>query len=184
MTLWHVGFLSTFSAAMSATQVLQPHGEPTPPPRKARDGGAGQGLAHLPFVAQATRPLLPFHAPGLHRLGAQPSHHMFQPGCASEGADCHPCEPPPCIVFFHLPLGQAVGPAQEETSGPAGGAVVGSRLPTAKGCEEGRRIACVGLRAERRQRPRAEPLLGVMSKALMCSCGCAPRRGATTGIRH
>ena len=113
---------------------------------------------------------------------AQPPH--VSAGLCQRGRGLPPVRAPALYRVFSPAPRPSLGASAGGDAGTGLGAVVGSRLPTATGCEEGRRIACVGLRAERRQRPRAEPLLGVMSKALMCSCGCAPRRGATTGMRH
>src|SRR6185503_5131959 len=100
----------------------------------ARDFGEDQGLTHLPLVAQATRAIMPFDDTGIHLLIAQQGQHMLYTSFAIEGSDFTPLDPTPFIVFFHLPIGQALGPAQDETTGPACRAVVGSRIPTAKGC--------------------------------------------------
>jgi len=57
---------------------------------------------------------------------------MLQTRFAIEGADFDPLNPTPFIVFFHLPRGAALGPAQERTPSPACDAVVGGWIPPSK----------------------------------------------------
>jgi hypothetical protein len=125
---------------MSPTEVLESYREPTHPAVIPRHWGEGQRLPHLALVAQATGPLMPFDDTGLDLLRAQPGQPVFHPGFARADADFDARAPTPFLGFFPLPIGQSVGPAQERTPGAAWRAV-GSRIPTAKGCEEGRLLA-------------------------------------------
>jgi hypothetical protein len=89
---------------------------------------------------------------------------VFQPGFVIKHADFDPLDPPPFILFFHLPIGSALGPAQERTTGAAWAAMAGNRIPTAKGVEDGRLIALVGLGEDRRQMSRPETVPGIFAK--------------------
>jgi hypothetical protein len=48
---------------------------------------------------------MPFDDTGIALLRAQQCQDVFQPGLAIEGADVHPLDPLPLIVFFHRPIG-------------------------------------------------------------------------------
>ena len=61
-----------------------------------------------------------------------------------------PLKPTPFIALFHLPIRQALGPAQERTTGPTGAAGVGDQIATSKGFEDGRLIAFIGIGEDRR----------------------------------
>ena len=63
--------------------------------------------------------------------------HVLQPRFALEASDCDPLNPTPFLLFFHLPIGQAVGPAQDGTPRPTAGALRRSRIPTSKVFSDG-----------------------------------------------
>ena len=56
---------------------------------------------------------------------------------AIEDPDFDPLNPTPFLLFFHLPIGQSLGPAQDGTPRPTAGALRRGRIPTSKGFYEG-----------------------------------------------
>lgn len=122
---------------MLPTKVVQPHREPTHPPVIPWHFGEGQRLADLPLIPQATGPVMPFDDAGMNLFVAQQGQHVFQPRFAIEDPDFDPLNPTPFLLFFHLPIGQSLGPAQDGTPRPTAGALRRGRIPTSKGFYEG-----------------------------------------------
>lgn len=96
---------------VSATKIVQPHGQPAHPAVIAQGLRKGQGLAHLALIAQATRAIMPLHHTRVDVRIAQQGQDVLAPRFAIEGTDFDPLDPPPLIVFFHLTIGQALRPA-------------------------------------------------------------------------
>ena len=117
-TLLHLPLLDPFSAAMPPTKVVQPHREPTHPPVIPWHFGEGPRLPDLPLIPQATGPVLPFNDAGMNLRIPQQGQPVFQPRFPREVPDFDPLNSTPCIVFFHLPRGQSLGPAPEGTTRP------------------------------------------------------------------
>jgi hypothetical protein len=132
-TMLHLPLLDTFSAALPPTTVVQPHREPTPPPGIPWHFGAGQRLPDLPLIPPATGPGMPFDDAGMHLRIPQQGQPVLQPRFPREAPDFDPLHPTPRIVFFHLPRGQSLGPAQDGTTSPTSGALGRGRIPTSKG---------------------------------------------------
>src|SRR5919202_3255465 len=151
---------------MPPTKVIEPHREPTHPAVIPRHFGEGQRLPHLPLIPQATSPIMPFDDAGINLLIAQQGQHMFQPRFAIEHADFDPLNPTPFIVFFHLPIGQALGPAQDGTTRPTAGAVGRGRIPTSKGFKDGGLIALIGIGEDHGQMPWPETPFGIVHQSL------------------
>ena len=85
---------------------------------------------------------------------------MLPPGLAMHAPDISPLKPTPCRLFFHLPIRQALGPAEARTARPTGEAGGRTQRATSTGCQEGRLLAVRGSGAARREMPRMQPLLG------------------------
>ena len=96
--------LSLLEAAMPSAKVIEPPREPTHPPGIPVRFGEGQGLPDLPLIPSATGPVMPFDDTGIHLLIAQQVPHVFEAGFAIEGTDLDPLDPPPLILFVHLPI--------------------------------------------------------------------------------
>jgi hypothetical protein len=87
---------------------------------------------------------------------------MFQTRFAMHDPHIHPLDPPPFILFFHLTIRSSLWPAQDKTTSPACAAGVGGWIVTAKGFEDGRLLALIGIGEDRWQMPRTETLLGLV----------------------
>src|SRR5215468_6164598 len=96
----------------------------------------------------------------MEALVAEKIPNMLQTRLSMHHPHVHPLAPSPLILFLHRPVRSAWGPAYDGTTGLACGAVAGGRRAPPKGVEDGRRIAFLGLGADRRQIPRTETLLG------------------------
>jgi hypothetical protein len=106
--------------------------------------------------------MMPFDDAGIHLLITQQGQDVLQAGFAIQSSNFDPLDPMPFIVFFHLPIGQALGPTPDRMTGPACGAMMGGWIPTAKGVEDGRLIALIGIGKDRRQMPRTETPLRIV----------------------
>jgi hypothetical protein len=62
---------------------------------------------------------------------------VLEAGFAMHDPHLYALNPTPFIVFLDLPIGQALGPAQDRSPAPAYGVVGGGRIATAKGGEDG-----------------------------------------------
>jgi hypothetical protein len=62
---------------------------------------------------------------------------VLDAGFAMHDPHVDPLDPTPFLVFFDLPIGQALGPAQDRPPGPAWDTVGWGRLPTSKGFDDG-----------------------------------------------
>lgn len=62
---------------------------------------------------------------------------MLQPGFAIEGTHFDPLDPAFLIVFFHLPIGQALRPAEDRARSPALHLEPGDRVTPSKCLQEG-----------------------------------------------
>src|SRR5262245_10676149 len=82
--------------------------------------------------------------------------------------------PRPLDCFFPLPVGHAWGPAQDGTPRPPVGAWSRGWIPTAKGFEDGGRIALVGIGENHGQMPWTETLLGSVHQGFGLRVGPLP----------
>src|SRR5215471_18221632 len=87
---------------------------------------------------------------------------MRQPRCALHAPDVYPLHPTPFLLFFPLPIRQALGPAEDSTTRPPWQAGVRHSRATSQSCADGRLVAVIGIRDERWERPRPQPLLSLL----------------------
>jgi hypothetical protein len=78
---------------------------------------------------------------------------VLQAGFAMHDSHLYALHPTPFLVFFDLPRGQPLRPAQERPPGPTWGAGGRGRRATAKGCEDDRLLTLVGIGDDRREMP-------------------------------
>src|SRR5262245_11063019 len=158
-------------ATVSATEIVQPHREPTHPAVVPRRFGNGQGLPGLALIAHATGPVVTLYHTRVDDVIAEEIQDMLEVGFAMHDPYLSAFNATPFIVFFALPIGSALGPAHNRAPGPACGAVRGGRIATAEGVEDGGLIPVIGIGEDRWQMPRTEPLLGSVDQ------GCGLRLG-------
>jgi len=147
---------------MAPTKVIQSHREPAHPAVIPWGFREGEGLAPLALIAQTTRAVMAFHHAGIDMPVAQQGQDVLEPRFAIESTHFDPLDPPLLIVFFHLPLGQALWPAEDRTRRSALRLETRQRVAPSKGLQERCLIAHVGIGKDRWQMPRTETSLGVM----------------------
>jgi len=96
-------------------------------------------------------------------LIAQQGQDGLGPGFAIEGADFDSLDPPSFIIFFHLSIGQALGPAEDGPRCPALGT---GRVTTSKGCHLGSLIPRVGISENRWQMPGTQAALRIVDEGV------------------
>ena len=72
----HLNLLPNLEAAVRATEVVEPHREPTHPPVIPVRFGKGQRLVYLALVAQTTGAVVTFHHTRVNLFVAQPGEPM------------------------------------------------------------------------------------------------------------
>ena len=130
-------------AAVSTTAIVQPYREPTPPAVRPRRVGTGQGLPDLALRAEAAGPMMPRDHPCMHDVVTAKISDRLQPRCALHAPEGSPRHPTPFLLFVHLPIRPALGPAEASTTRPPWQAGGRHQRATATRCEEGRRVACL-----------------------------------------
>src|SRR5215472_2694682 len=130
---------------MAPTEVIQSHGEPAHPAVIPWGFREGQGLAHLALIAQATGAVMTPHHTGVDMPVAQQGQDVLEPRFTIEGTHFNPLNPSLLIVLFHLPIGQALRPAEDRARRPALSCGTGSRVTPSKGLQDGGCIALVGV---------------------------------------
>jgi hypothetical protein len=149
-------------APVSVTDIVQPRREPTPPAVIPRRFGKGQGLPALALIAQATGPVVTLYPTRVDDFVPEEIQDVLEAGLAMPDTHLYALNPAPFIVLLALPIGSSLGPAHDRSLGSAYGVVGGGRIATATGVEDGGLITGRGIGADRRQRPRTAPLLGVV----------------------
>ena len=122
-------------ATIRVTEIVESHRDPTHPSVIPCRFGKGQRLAHLSLIAQTTGPVMPLDHTRVDDVVPEEIQDVLEAGFAMHDAHLDALHPTPFIVFFDLPIGQALRPAQDQAPGLPWGAGGGGRIATAKGFE-------------------------------------------------
>src|SRR5262245_44217751 len=102
------------------------------------------------------------HHTGVDMPVAQQAQDVLEPRFTIEGPHCNPLHPSLLIRLFHLPIGQALRPAEDRARRPALSCGTGDRVTPSKGLQDGGCRALVGVGEKRGHMPRTETPLGVV----------------------
>src|SRR5215831_4066606 len=113
----NIPLVSDLQATVSVTEIVPPHREPAHPAVIARRCGTGQRLPDLALMAQAAGPMMPLHHTRVDDVVPEEIQAVLQASFAMHDAHRYSFHPTPFILFFDLPIGQPLRPAQERPPG-------------------------------------------------------------------
>jgi hypothetical protein len=161
-------------AAMRPTKMVQSSRKPTPPARIPLGVGKGQGLTSLAPVAQTTRAVMPCHDTRIALFLPEYVHHRLQTRFPPEHPDIDALDVTLGGDFFHVAIGQPLRPpALGPSSTPCGAVARGGGTATT-GCEDGRLVARIRLRADRWQMSWTETTCGGVPHGIGVLVGAFP----------